>query len=104
MKRFLALILVAFTFAFTAVAPVSHATAAPVGDPNFGKPQDAVDAQLKDSKDTAATDADKKATKPAKKHKKSKKKAAKKADDAKADATTTTTTTTTKDAAKKDAK
>jgi len=56
MKRFLALVLVAFTFAFTSVAPVSHAVAAPVGDPGAGKPEAAMDSAMKDSKDTADTD------------------------------------------------
>ncbi len=53
MKRFLALMLVAFAFVITSVAPVSHAVASPVGDPGAGKPETAIDEQMKGSKDTA---------------------------------------------------
>lgn len=74
MKRLLTLSLVAFTFA------ASHAVAAPVGDPGAGKPEAAMDEQMKSGKDTAV-DADKAAHKGKKAgkhagHKKSHKKGA----------------------------
>ena len=106
MKRLLALILVALTFAFTSVAPVSHAAAKVVGaeTTDTTKPETALDAKIADEK-VAKVDA--KATK-VKKHKakakqlKQAKKDAKEANDAAAKEVTATKDAA-KDAAKKDA-
>ena len=100
MKRLLALILVALTFAFTSVAPVSHAAAKVVGadTTDATKPETALDAKIADEK---VAKADAKATK-VKKHGKAKVKKAKK-DAKEANDAAAKEVTATKDAAKKDA-
>lgn len=77
MKRFLALVLLAFTFSMGSFA---QGFAAPVKDTTPLKPEDAMEAQLKGSKDTVDSDkseakAKKAKTSKHKSHKKSKKKA-----------------------------